>query len=264
MGFGKRKKRPEISSPTNFEHRVHSGFDHNQGVFIGLPAQWNSIINETDQLKLQQNLTSLNQLVNLTENITLASNEKNPNTQMMMMMNINNRNFQRPKPIVDPSRITPTELTCFKTIVRGQQSSAVNPATNTAVPAQNSLSNNLNQSTMPSMPDINSIVANSNALRQQQQQNNINSQVSNNMVNNASNNSNVSNCYNNRHQPLRNINSTQQQQQQQQTYPAALSPVAEATQLQSNPNITKIIPMNNDVYSNGNQNVEYVYNVNGS
>lgn len=45
MPFGKRRKKPEISSPTNFEHRVHTGFDSSQGVFIGLPSQWNSILN---------------------------------------------------------------------------------------------------------------------------------------------------------------------------------------------------------------------------
>ena len=49
MPFVKRKKRPEISSPTNFEHRVHSGFDHDNGVFVGLPTQWNSIINEATE-----------------------------------------------------------------------------------------------------------------------------------------------------------------------------------------------------------------------
>lgn len=91
MPFVKRKKRPEISSPTNFEHRVHSGFDHNTGVFVGLPTQWNSIINETEQQKMLHQ-----QLIN---NTRLAST--------------------RPKPIVDPSRITPSELNCFKTIVRG-------------------------------------------------------------------------------------------------------------------------------------------------
>jgi hypothetical protein len=61
MPFVKRKKRPEISSPTNFEHRVHSGFDHDNGVFVGLPTQWNSIINETtEQQQNQQHKQSLN------------------------------------------------------------------------------------------------------------------------------------------------------------------------------------------------------------
>jgi hypothetical protein len=91
MPFVKRNKRLEISSPTNFEHRVHSGFDHNQGVFVGLPSQWNSIINETDNTKNVPN----NQLINSA---------------------VNNRMVYRPKPLVDPSRITPTELTCFKVI----------------------------------------------------------------------------------------------------------------------------------------------------
>ena len=91
MPFVKRKKRPEISSPTNFEHRVHSGYDHNTGVFVNLPTQWTSIINDTEQQKMLQQ-----QLIN---NTRLAST--------------------RPKPIVDPSRITPNELNVFKTIVRG-------------------------------------------------------------------------------------------------------------------------------------------------
>ncbi|CAF0874303.1 unnamed protein product [Brachionus calyciflorus] len=92
MPFVKRKKRPEISSPTNFEHRVHSGFDHNSGNFVGLPTQWNSIINEAAEAKKQMLLNSQQRL---------------------------NTNLNRPKPIMDPSRFTPSELNNFKTIVRG-------------------------------------------------------------------------------------------------------------------------------------------------
>ncbi len=76
MPFGKRRKKPEISSPTNFEHRVHTGFDSLQGVFVGLPSQWNSI------LSIQQQSTKDNKL--------------------------------RPKPIIDPSSITPIELVNIK------------------------------------------------------------------------------------------------------------------------------------------------------
>ena len=60
----KKKKRPEISAPKNFEHRVHTSFDAKRGCFVGLPTQWHSFI-ET---------------------------------------------LRRPKPMVDPSRITPVEL----------------------------------------------------------------------------------------------------------------------------------------------------------
>ena len=45
FGSTKKKKRPEISGPTNFEHRVHTGFDHDQGTFVGLPPQWQSVVN---------------------------------------------------------------------------------------------------------------------------------------------------------------------------------------------------------------------------
>ncbi|RUS85935.1 hypothetical protein EGW08_006338 [Elysia chlorotica] len=44
--FSKKKKKPsvEISEPSNFQHRVHTGFDWENGVFVGLPAQWAGII----------------------------------------------------------------------------------------------------------------------------------------------------------------------------------------------------------------------------
>uniref|UniRef100_A0A8C6UL27 non-specific serine/threonine protein kinase n=1 Tax=Neogobius melanostomus TaxID=47308 RepID=A0A8C6UL27_9GOBI len=69
----KKKKRPEISVPKNFEHRVHTSFDVKRGCFVGLPMQWQSLI----------------------------------------------ENLRRPRPMVDPSRITEVELRPKKTIVRG-------------------------------------------------------------------------------------------------------------------------------------------------
>lgn len=75
--FGKKKKKPAISAPSNFEHRVHTGFDRREGKYVGLPPQWASIIG-VDR--------------------------------------------ERPKPIIDPSNITPTEMLDLKhrkSIVRG-------------------------------------------------------------------------------------------------------------------------------------------------
>ncbi|CAG5125143.1 unnamed protein product [Candidula unifasciata] len=42
----KKKKKPQIaiSAPSNFQHRVHTGFDWENGEFFGLPPQWASII----------------------------------------------------------------------------------------------------------------------------------------------------------------------------------------------------------------------------
>ncbi|XP_032297678.1 serine/threonine-protein kinase PAK 4 isoform X5 [Coturnix japonica] len=45
--FSKKKKRIEISAPSNFEHRVHTGFDHREQKFTGLPRQWQGIIEES-------------------------------------------------------------------------------------------------------------------------------------------------------------------------------------------------------------------------
>jgi p21-activated kinase 7 len=77
--FAKKKKKPQISTPTNFEHRVHTGFDKQEGKFVGLPLQWASIVGNNQILK----------------------------------------STNRPLPLVDPSEITPTEILDLKTIVRG-------------------------------------------------------------------------------------------------------------------------------------------------
>lgn len=67
--FGKKKKRLEISAPSNFEHRVHTGFDAREQKFTGLPQQWQSLLADT---------------------------------------------ANRPKPMVDPSYITPIQLAPMK------------------------------------------------------------------------------------------------------------------------------------------------------
>lgn len=64
----KKKKRPEISAPQNFQHRVHTSFDPKEGKFVGLPPQWQNILDT----------------------------------------------LRRPKPVVDPSRITPVQLQPMK------------------------------------------------------------------------------------------------------------------------------------------------------
>lgn len=75
--FGKKKKRLEISAPSNFEHRVHTGFDPREQKFTGLPQQWQSLLADT---------------------------------------------ANRPKPMVDPSYITPIQLAPMK-VDGGQRAS---------------------------------------------------------------------------------------------------------------------------------------------
>ncbi|KAM3861116.1 serine/threonine-protein kinase PAK 5-like [Diretmus argenteus] len=70
--FGKKKKRLEISAPSNFEHRVHTGFDQREQKFTGLPQQWQSLLADT---------------------------------------------ANRPKPMVDPSYITPIQLAPMKRLI---------------------------------------------------------------------------------------------------------------------------------------------------
>lgn len=71
--FGRKKKRPEISGPSNFEHRVHTGYDNVQGAFVGLPTQWASIVEPVQRA--------------------------------------------RPRPLVDPSSITPVKVSLVMLIV---------------------------------------------------------------------------------------------------------------------------------------------------
>ncbi|XP_053345246.1 serine/threonine-protein kinase PAK 6b isoform X1 [Clarias gariepinus] len=40
----KKKRKIEISAPKNFEHRVHTSYDPARGCFVGLPPQWQSVI----------------------------------------------------------------------------------------------------------------------------------------------------------------------------------------------------------------------------
>ncbi|KAM4521994.1 serine/threonine-protein kinase PAK 6-like isoform 1-T2 [Odontesthes bonariensis] len=69
----KKKHRLEISAPSDFQHRVHTSFDVSTGRYVGLPSQWQSVIDT----------------------------------------------LRRPRPLVDPSRITDFQLKPQKTIVRG-------------------------------------------------------------------------------------------------------------------------------------------------
>ena len=36
----------EISAPSNFQHRVHTGFDNHSNKFVGLPKQWASLVDD--------------------------------------------------------------------------------------------------------------------------------------------------------------------------------------------------------------------------
>ncbi|KAK7151353.1 hypothetical protein R3I93_012328 [Phoxinus phoxinus] len=80
--FGKKKKRLEISAPSNFEHRVHTGFDPQEQRFTGLPSQWQSLLADT---------------------------------------------ANRPRPVVDPSYITPIQLAPMKVLALARITSCATP-----------------------------------------------------------------------------------------------------------------------------------------
>ena len=97
--FAKKKKKPEISAPTNFQHRVHTGFDASNNKFVGLPKQWTSLVGH------EPGATSP----------------------------------YRPQPVVDPSAITPIDIREMKTIVRGGETPLVGGGRAGSVVRSNSL-----------------------------------------------------------------------------------------------------------------------------
>ncbi|XP_004575564.1 serine/threonine-protein kinase PAK 1 isoform X1 [Maylandia zebra] len=50
----KRKERPEISLPSDFEHTIHVGFDAVTGEFTGMPEQWARLLQTSNITKLEQ------------------------------------------------------------------------------------------------------------------------------------------------------------------------------------------------------------------
>ncbi|VDM53702.1 unnamed protein product [Angiostrongylus costaricensis] len=73
----KKLKKSEISTPSNFEHRIHAGYDARTGTYTGLPKQWQALLGPPRSLN------------------------------------------GRPRPIVDPSCITPVDIAELKTVIRG-------------------------------------------------------------------------------------------------------------------------------------------------
>ncbi|XP_075060084.1 serine/threonine-protein kinase PAK 5 isoform X1 [Mixophyes fleayi] len=114
--FGKKKKKIEISGPSNFEHRVHTGFDHKEQKFIGLPQQWQSLLADT---------------------------------------------ANRPKPMVDPSCITPIQLAPMKSPLKLEREASTKTIVRGSKPPQDSSINGL-------LEDFDNIsVTRSNSLRKE-------------------------------------------------------------------------------------------------
>jgi p21-activated kinase 5 len=141
--FSKKKKKPQISLPSNFEHRVHTGFDKKEGRYIGLPLQWASIVGNNQVLK--------------------SSNRPMPVSPLISHPPLNHclPLFQ----LIDPSQITQTQILDLKTIVRPQSSLATSIGDGShmmGAPDNHSMSQN--NSYNLNLPKI-SHVARSNSLR---------------------------------------------------------------------------------------------------
>jgi tRNA A-37 threonylcarbamoyl transferase component Bud32 len=97
----KRRKRPEISKPTNFQHIRKTYFDINSQTLKDLPPQWTSILTDEDISRT-----------------AIAAYER----QRQIEQQQHSSQQSRPKPLIgDPCFLTPSDLEFLKsqTIVRG-------------------------------------------------------------------------------------------------------------------------------------------------
>ncbi|KAK6757652.1 hypothetical protein RB195_015455 [Necator americanus] len=106
----KKLKKSEISTPSNFEHRIHAGYDARTGMYTGLPKQWQALLGPPRALN------------------------------------------GRPRPIVDPSCITPVDIAELKTVIRGPGSRMNTPIPHAVTVAR---SNSLRMPTMKAIVKMN-------------------------------------------------------------------------------------------------------------
>jgi hypothetical protein len=90
----KRRKRPEISKPTNFQHIRKTYFDINSQTLKDLPPQWTSILTDEDISRT-----------------AIAAYERHRQREQQQYSN----QQSRPKPLIgDPCFLTPSDLEFLK------------------------------------------------------------------------------------------------------------------------------------------------------
>jgi hypothetical protein len=98
----KRKKRPEISKPTNFQHVRKTYFDINSQTLKDLPPQWTSILTDEDITRT-----------------AVAAYEKHIQQQQQQQHHHYSYQQARPKPLIgDACFLTPSDLEHLKVRMR--------------------------------------------------------------------------------------------------------------------------------------------------
>ncbi|ETN69760.1 p21-Rho-binding domain protein [Necator americanus] len=117
----KKLKKSEISTPSNFEHRIHAGYDARTGMYTGLPKR-------SDKMSSDKRL------------------------QWQALLGPPRALNGRPRPIVDPSCITPVDIAELKTVIRGPGSRMNTPIPHAVTVAR---SNSLRMPTMKAIVKMN-------------------------------------------------------------------------------------------------------------
>ena len=123
MSLIKRKKKLKISPPSNFVHKVHTGYDIVSNTFTGLPRQWRSLVSSPP----------------------------------------GNISGYRPAPFADPQHITQTEVMDLTRDTRGQKHVSTRGRHQTSIVRSNSLRRpaaEFDQDSLEDKPNINASMKN--------------------------------------------------------------------------------------------------------
>lgn len=98
--------RPTISSPSNFVHRVHTGYDRDDGHLTGLPFQWASLLGDAQDPAGQSPSPG--------GGVTPSMGSHHPAATASSASLNRSSTLGRPQPFVDPSLITDSQMKPLK------------------------------------------------------------------------------------------------------------------------------------------------------
>ncbi|VDN21388.1 unnamed protein product [Gongylonema pulchrum] len=121
MSMRRRPKKTDISLPSNFEHRYHAGYDPITGQYHGLPKEMS--------MRRRPKKTDISLPSNFEHRYhagydPITGQYHGLPKQWQAIIGISPNRRGRPRPVVDPSCITPMEIAEIKTVVRGDVSAS--------------------------------------------------------------------------------------------------------------------------------------------
>ena len=131
--FQKKRKRIVISTPHNFEHRFHTGYDPLSGKFLGLPPQWEALLGiEREAQKRPKPIVDPELITQVSplrkSQLNLLNSEKRANGQKSTVISVSRSNSLRDSFRVSTDRSRPVVKKGERTaLTRECNENALNP-----------------------------------------------------------------------------------------------------------------------------------------